>query len=225
MPKIIEELVLTGCDSKTEWQLPWFLDNYLKHNRIPICVANFGVTEETRQWLATHPFIHCVMDLKETSDIKAWFYKPTAMFHLPAKKGVWLDTDCQVLDNIGKIFRLIEQDKLLMAVDKPWLKRRGELWHNSGVVGWTGRPEILQKWITAIKENPNVGDQEVLHSILNPITMMKYIKELPNEYNWLRLQIENDGEDSPSKKIVHWTGEKGNDRIRGMMKVMEALSA
>jgi len=225
MPKIIEELVLTGCDSKTEWQLPWFLDNYLKHNRIPICVANFGVTEETRQWLATHPFIHCIMDLKETSDIKAWFHKPTAMFHLPAKKGVWLDTDCQVLDNIGKIFRLIEQDKLLMAVDRPWLKRRGELWHNSGVVGWTGRPEILQKWITAIKENPNVGDQEVLHSILNPITMMKYIKELPNEYNWLRLQIENDGEDSPSKKIVHWTGEKGNDRIRGMMKVMEALSA
>jgi len=225
MPKIIEELVITGCDSKTEWQLPWFLDNYLKHNRIPICVANFGVTEETRQWLATHPFIHCIMDLKETSDIKAWFHKPTAMFHLPAKKGVWLDTDCQVLDNIGKIFRLIEQDKLLMAVDRPWLKRRGELWHNSGVVGWTGRPEILQKWITAIKENPNVGDQEVLHSILNPITMMKYIKELPNEYNWLRLQIENDGEDSPSKKIVHWTGEKGNDRIRGMMKVMEALSA
>ena len=53
--------------------------------------------------------------------------------------------------------------------------------------------------------------------------MITYITELPNIYNWLRLQVEHDDEDNPNKKIMHWTGEKGNDRIRGKMKIMEAL--
>ena len=26
----LDKLFLTGCDIKTEWQLPWFLNNYLK---------------------------------------------------------------------------------------------------------------------------------------------------------------------------------------------------
>jgi hypothetical protein len=59
--------------------------------------------------------------------------------------------------------------------------------------------------------------------MLNPITKMTYISELPNEYNWLRLQVENDGEDSPKKKIMHWTGEKGNERIRGLIKIAETI--
>ena len=28
----LDKLFLTGCDIKTEWQLPWFLNNYLKQN-------------------------------------------------------------------------------------------------------------------------------------------------------------------------------------------------
>ena len=80
-------------------------------------------------------------------------------------------------------------------------------------------------WAEQTKATPNVGDQEVLHSMLNPITRMTYITELPNEYNWLRLQIEHDDEDSSKKKIMHWTGEKGNDRIRGKMKIKEAMRA
>ena len=45
-----------------------------------------------------------------------------------------------------------------------------------------------------------------------------YIKELPNEYNWLRVQLVNDKEDSTNKKIMHWTGEKGNIIIREKIK-------
>ena len=53
----------------------------------------------------------------------------------------------------------------------------------------------------------------------------KYINELPNKWNWLRLQIEHDNEDSNDKKIMHWTGAKGNDRIKGLMKIKEAIRA
>ena len=32
MPKLPEKLFLRGCDERTEWQLPWFLENYFKDN-------------------------------------------------------------------------------------------------------------------------------------------------------------------------------------------------
>jgi hypothetical protein len=222
MSKLRDKLFLTGCDHKTEWQLPWFIENYWKHNSIPLAIADFGMSAEGKAKL-THPAVYCVMTLNDTGDVKGWFHKPTAMLNAPGRKVFWLDTDCEVLGNIERIFDYIEPNKLCMAIDKPWLKRRGELWHNSGVVGFEGRPEILKNWEKTVKESPIVGDQEVLHSMLNPITKITYIKDLPNEYNWLRVQLENDGEDSNKKKIMHWTGEKGNDRIKGKMKVMEAL--
>ena len=226
MHKLKDRLVVTGCDSNTEWQLPWFIDNYTKHNTIPLCVADFGMSETMLNAINKNPNVYCIMHLnkEENEDSKAWFYKPIAMSNVPSKQGVWIDTDCEVLGNIEAIFRHIEPNKLSMVIDRPWLTRREEEWHNSGVVGFQGKPEILTKWAKECKNNPVVGDQEVLHSILNPITTMTYIKELPNIYNWLRLQVEVDGEDSKDKKIMHWTGPKGNDRIRGLMKIKEVIN-
>ena len=37
---------LTGCDEITEWMLPWFLENYSKHNNTPLIFANFGVSKD-----------------------------------------------------------------------------------------------------------------------------------------------------------------------------------
>ena len=103
-----------------------------------------------------------------------------------------------------------------MAEDKPWTKRRQEIWHNSGVVGFRYKPQILRAWLEQVKTLPIVGDQEVLHSMLNPITRMTYIEDLPQQYNCLRLEIE-DGIDIPNKKIIHWTGQIGKDHIRSLM--------
>lgn len=225
MPKMPDKLIVTGCDEKTEWQLPWFLDNYFKHNTIPIAVANFGMSEEMKKMVYNRPGVFCYMDINEGSENydKAWFHKPAAMLAAPGHNVFWIDTDCEILGNIENMFRYIQPNKLTMAVDRPWLKRRNEEWYNSGVVGFHQKPDILKQWGEVVKKSPKVGDQEVLHSMLNPITKMTYIAELPNIYNWLRLQVEHDDEDSPNKKIMHWTGEKGNDRIRGKMKIMEAL--
>lgn len=227
MPKMPERLIVTGCDEKTEWQLFWFIDNYYKHNTIPMAIADFGMSEAMKNRIKTmnHPAVFCYMDIPVEEGVKGWFGKPQAMLSAPGKKCVWIDTDCEILGNIERIFNYIEPNKLTMAVDKPWLKRRGEIWHNSGVVGFMHKPEILKNWAEQCKANPEVGDQEVLHSMLNPITKITYINDLPNEYNWLRLQVEHDNEDSPKKKIMHWTGQKGNDRIKGKMKIMEAIRA
>ena len=225
MPKLLDKCIVTGCDEKTEWQLPWFLENYYGWNNTPLVVADFGMTQHMKDYVKRTP-CKGILELNgELSFNKGWFYKPVTMYSTPAKEAFWIDTDCEVLGNIEFMFRYIQPDKLCMAIDRPWLKRRKEEWYNSGVVGWRGKPDILRMWAEQTKVTPNVGDQEVLHTMLNPITRLKYITELPNEYNWLRLQVENDNEDSPKKKIMHWTGEKGNDRIRGKMKVKEAMRA
>lgn len=212
--KSFDKAFLTGCDKNTEWMLPWFLSNYSENNNTPIVFANFGVSPKMLEYATEH--FDDVLDLTETTE-KGWFKKPTSMLKSNAKKTVWLDTDCQVLGDISKIFDLIEADKLAMVQDKPWTKRRGEKWFNSGVVGFEGKPQILKDWRDNVIRNPIQGDQEVLHSMLGPITQVRYITELPNEFNWLRLQLENDNQDSPRKKIMHWTGQKGKDRIRSML--------
>jgi hypothetical protein len=87
------------------------------------------------------------------------------------------------------------------------------------VVAFRGTPDILIKWADEVSKNPVVGDQEVLHSIIkDPLNRIIYIKDLPNEYNWLRLQIEADKEDSHTKKTIHWTGPKGKEKIKDMLR-------
>ena len=208
---------ITGCDANTEWQLEWFLKNYLKHNDTPIVFADFGVSEEMRSW------IHQVSEFSEIIEIPkqrvgGWFYKPTALLASPCVETCWIDTDIEVLGDMSGVFNYLEDNKIGMVEDKPWSKRRGEKWHNSGVVAIRGKPAMLHKWANECRGRPKVGDQEVLHDIvnLNPLMRLTHITDLPNIYNWLRIQT-IDGEDSNKKLAMHWTGQKGNDVIRKKM--------
>ena len=209
---------ITGCDYTNEWMIPWFVENYKKHNAAPLIFANFGVNNLGS---IRHHF-HAVMNAEDNTEVNGWFKKPKVMCSSPAHKTVWLDTDCQVLTNIDDIFDLLEPNKLNMVEDKPWTTRRGTNgpWYNSGVVGFIGQPMILRNWASWVKQNTSeVGDQEVLYAKLDMMGKLTYINPLPNEYNWLRLQLEHDNQDSWNKKIIHWTGRKGKDRIREMMNV------
>jgi len=210
--KLYDKVFITGCDSNNEWQLPWFFENYKKHNDTPLVFADFGVEDIE----AVKPHVHAVVDLTKVEE-KGWFKKPKAIYHCPAKQKVWLDTDCEIRGNISGIFGLLKPQMLNMIEDKPWAKRRGGVQYNSGVVGVIDKPVILGMWAQWVQEGGEVGDQEVLTANLNPITAIKYINSLPNEYNWLRLQIENDNEPATNARVVHWTGAKGNDRIRSMI--------
>lgn len=208
---------ITGCDANTEWMLEWFLKNYLKHNDTPIIFADFGVTTETRLWVQQ---MSGFADYIEVPKQRAggWFYKPTSLLLSPYHETCWLDTDIQVLGDLSGIFKHVEEGKLGMCEDKPWSRRRGETWHNSGVVAIKGKPPILSKWAKECKENAKVGDQEVLHEMvrLSPLMRNMHISTLPNIYNWLRIQL-LDGEDSSKKLCMHWTGQKGKNQIRKLM--------
>ena len=207
---------ITGCDSNTEWMLKWFIKNYKKHNDTPLVFCDFGITQETRSWLYQVEKIE-IIELPKQS-VGGWFYKPAALYHSPYKETCWIDTDIQVLGDLSGIFKYVEDDKLGMVEDKPWSKRRGEKWHNSGVVAIRGKPPILKKWMMTCLNNPRIGDQEVLHDMvrINPMMRLMHIADVPNIYNWLRIQLV-DGEDNPNKLCMHWTGPKGKDHIRKLM--------
>lgn len=212
-----DKVFLTGCDKNTEWMLNWWIIEYLKHNNTPIVFADFGISKNMLSSVK-HAFDH-IITLKPHKS-KAWFLKPESMLKASklAKKVCWIDTDCHVLDNISGVFDHTEPNKLTMVEDKPWSERRGSKWHNSGVVAFEGSPPILKHWMDTIRMHPEEGDQEVLHMMMedDPLRRYTYIKDLPNEYNWLRIQIK-DGIDNPKKKIMHWTGYVGKKHIEELI--------
>ena len=212
--KSYDKAFVTGCDENHEWMLEWFFKNYKKHMKdVPLVFANFGLTPDGLKKVREN--VHAVMNLKPF-DEEGWFKKPMSMIKCHSKKTIWIDLDCEIRDDISNLFNMLKPNMLNMVEDKPWTMRGQELWHNSGVVGFIDKPTILYDWAKAIRDNPVQGDQEVLHLLLNPITKIKYINDIPNEYNVLRLQVETDGY-AGAIKVMHWTGQKGKNKIRAML--------
>lgn len=202
----LSELFITGCDKNTRWMLPWFEDNFYKHNpNAKLHVYDFD---------------------KEFNNEKGWFKKPRAMFEACnlADNVCWLDSDIEVRENVENIFEFTEPNKLAMVQDQPWSTRRGETWHNSGVVAFKSTPSILIDWVTATAmsslhdlSNPMFGDQDVLHSIVKEgMKRLIHITDLPKAYNTLRLDLD-DGTIPNKIKMMHWTGHKGKDIIRSLI--------
>lgn len=209
-PMTLSNAFLIGCDENQEWMLSWFLKNYKKHNKTPLIFADFGLTDTGRA-IARGNADH-ILDFSAEKG-KGWFLKPKCMWYSPAKKTVWLDLDCEIRGDLSPIFDLLRPDMLNMVEDVPWSNRRGEVWHNSGVVGFVDKPIILKHWMNQVEKTPQVGDQEVLHSLLTPITKLKYINDLPRKYNTLRIDfIDDTAVENPA--VIHWTGQKGKDEIR-----------
>ena len=208
-------MFVTGCDSNTEWQLPWFLANYKSHTTSPIMICDFGMSEEMQDFLVDYNVV------KVTPDAEGWFKKPFAILEALnfADKVCWIDTDCQIKGNPDDIFLHSEPNKLSMVEDRPWSNRRPDLgkWYNSGVVMVERTPYILKEWAkNCLREaNPVQGDQEVLHMMMggDELTKLIYINPLPHKYNTLRIDY-IDGIADKNPVIVHHTGRKGKDEIR-----------
>lgn len=198
------KVFITGCDSKTRWMLPWWKENFYKHN--------------------PDAHVHVYDFDKAFVGDKGWFKKPRAMYEASKKARCvcWIDSDVEIKANIEDIFDYVEPNKLAMVEDQPWTTRRGERWHNSGVVAFQGTPKILTDWVTATayvdqQSNPMYGDQDVLHEIVRQdMKRLIHITDLPKTYNTLRLDI-GDGTIPKTIKMMHWTGPKGKEIIRSMI--------
>lgn len=211
---------LTGCDSNTEWQLPWFLENWQCHSGVPLLIADFGMSEEMLSHLHQHPtYMKRMQVFSFNSPVEGWFKKPRAIWVATkmSTRVCWLDTDCQINGKIDDIWDHFQPNVLNMVKDRPWTTRRPENgdWFNSGVV-MTDRNEVLRQWTEKTESDPDQGDQEVLHYMMTPIEKVGKINPLPHKYNTLRIDyIDNIA--VPDPVVIHHTGHKGNEKIRQMM--------
>lgn len=204
------KIFITGCDKNTEWMLPFFISRFTKYNSLPLMIFDFGMSPEVSQMVDAVPL---------KSQDSGWFKKPKAMIEASKKYShvCWLDTDCEIRDNIEDIFNYVEPNKIAMAEDIPWSTRRNEKWHNSGVVVFSSRPNILDEWAAATARSSERGDQEILHKLMTtPLRRSIHITDLPRRYNTLRLDLQ-DGTAPADIKVMHWTGQKGKDKIKEMM--------
>lgn len=210
-----DKAFITGCDSNTEWMLPWFVKHYMKHNNTPLLFADFGVSPEMRTWVQISGIAEVVNVNKQNTN--GWFLKPQSMINSPSKYTCWIDTDIHILGDMSGVFDSVVAEKLSMVEDKPWSKRRKQIWHNSGVVAFKNKPKILLDWEVQCRLNGKVGDQEILHEMVGQgINRLRFIENLNNKYNWLRIQL-LDGQDNPDKIAMHWTGYKGKLEIQKLM--------
>jgi len=223
-------IILTGCDSNSEWQLPWFIKNFKAKcagTGCKLAIADFG--------MSTDAYTDAMIQADYVIDFEGeggWFNKVRLFNHTYTVFGndaniCWLDTDCQIRRCPDQIFSYVEDNKLAMVIDHPWTENgspwtpQGDCgpWYNTGVVAYKGRPNILFPWMKECQTNKHRGDQEALYTLLNEDVGKRFVNiaEVPHRYNTLRLDLlQNRGPDDPC--ITHWTGEKGKEEIRRQMK-------
>lgn len=205
-------MILTGVDSNHEDLLPWWLNNAIKHNSNEnIGVWDFGMSSAMREKIQKeYSDVWLSIPLEKRKD-SGWFYKLHAVIDAPEKRVAWLDVDCEILTNIEDVFDMVPDD--MIGLTRDWV--RGNWWA-TGVIVVNGRPDLLYNWNDRLLSGDIRGDQEALEALVGKDTHPQ-IQELPQDYQWLRLSIAN-GKDSPTKKVVHWTGPEGKRIIRESMK-------
>lgn len=205
-------MILTGVDSNHEDLLPWWLNNAIKHNSNEnIGVWDFGMSSAMREKIQKeYSDVWLSIPLEKRKD-SGWFYKLHAVIDAPEKRVAWLDVDCEILTNIEDVFDMVPDD--MIGLTRDWV--RGNWWA-TGVIVVNDRPDLLYNWNHRLLSGDIRGDQEALEALVGKDTHPQ-IQELPQDYQWLRLSIAN-GKDSPTKKVVHWTGPEGKRIIRESMK-------
>ena len=202
-------MILTGVDTNHEDLLPWWLNNAIKHNSNEnIGVWDLGMSSVMRERIQKeYPDVWLSIPLSKNTS-SGWFYKLHAVIEAPEKRVAWLDVDCEILSNIEDMFNLVPPN--MIGLTRDWV--RGNWWA-TGVIVVNDRPKLLYDWNVRLNANDGIrGDQEALQDLIGNNTHEE-IQELPQEYQWLRISL-NQGKDSPTKKVIHWTGPVGRDHIR-----------
>lgn len=136
--------VIVGADQTQAWMLPWWWENYCKHNDFPVTFVDFGLSEEMKKWCQKRgsllplssripPF---AMAEAVSSDLarkwkeayqssywwekrKIWFIKPFALASAECPYNLWVDVDCEVLASLRPLFEKIQSSDALLLLKEP----------------------------------------------------------------------------------------------------------
>ena len=205
---------VTGCDTNYEWALPWWYDNFQKHNvnKYNLVFADLGMSKKALDWCSKRGQI---ITSKYKFNI-AWFMKPLILSNLPYQYGIWIDLDCEIRRPLDDLARYATKG-FSVTLDKwaLYFCQMKSIPVATGVIATPTNNKILLEWVDyTINNYKNFrGDQEILNEILKKYcySKKKYkdVIIMTPYWQWLRL----DG-DNPNAFIMHWTGSKGNEIIR-----------
>ena len=224
--KSLKKVIITGTDKKYQHYLPWWIHNINKHTSedVHISIADFGMDKEWKQWCRKHGAVKEWIDLPPCPPRykgNTWFYKPVTLLATKYESKIWIDIDCEILDNIDGLFNFLHEGKISTCPDyyHSWGCK-----YQTGVFGTKHSPEILKKWAIECDRGvtSNRGDQEILWDVINREDAHPRISPIPEEYNWLRIAIDK-GKDIPNKKIIHWTGDRGKQVIQRKINEFNSL--
>ena len=197
--------VITGCDRKLEWILPWWYENFRKHSDARVAFCDFGMSKEM---LARCALWGKVIPIDYGPDGKKWWKKPFAVLASPFRHTVWLDVDCQVVGDISALLK--PGDNIGLVTDQPATKKLSRPIYNSGVITVPHGLGLISDWARACyawtHQDWHYGDQDVLAVLIE--TGRWDVDTLPPEYNSLRLCP------SADPVISHYTGVLGTRHIR-----------
>jgi hypothetical protein len=217
--------VLIALDKQIEWMLPWWWENYSKHNTIPLAFIDFGMTPGMAEWckgkgsyipypypefpVATRDEINpeLVALWEEGTDPDyiwksryTWLCKPLALTLTPFQQTVWLDIDCEVLGPLDRILKYLKTQGLY---------DEGKELFNCGVVAYRENNPLILEWAQeCIQKNYLFrDDKDILCDMLYRKKI--HISNLPQKYNW-RANINGY---NPDAIVIHWVGTRGKKII------------
>lgn len=209
--------VVIYTDRNQEWLAFWFLTWFFRSNDIPVTLVDGGLSKSMRKSMQDS---HEKLRIVPGPVGKGWWVKPLAILKSPYRKTVWMDVDCKVRANIGRLIECRDEQYIMLRKDEPyvgldWAKNLadGEVMYNSGVVAVNHGHPIIQQWAVGCRlgEGWFRGDQEVLSRVVHVYAKQKgwVVHELPRSYNNLRLDDYQD----PAAVVQHLTGPEGKRQI------------
>jgi hypothetical protein len=135
--------VLVGTNAKQEWILPWWWENYIRHNSLPVTFVDLGLSEEGKAFcrergnLSVIPSFDFLGDREKTKEERAefwetiyegrswwhkrgvWHHKPIALLQTPYENTLWLDADCEVHADLSFLFDQVMHHKKLLLCPEP----------------------------------------------------------------------------------------------------------
>ncbi len=227
--------VIVGADMTLEWLLPWWWENYQKHNAHKIAFVDLGLSLEMKEWCRERGELIRLRLLddfvKEKSEIDpivanlwdqefgkhfwqsrvAWFKKPFACLLTPFQRTVWIDIDCEIRGSIQNLFAYADAPPgIAMARNQcPVDMSIGNYFYNSGVIAFRKNIDLLSDWANCCLRATDTyrTDDEAFSDMVEKRKIA--ISEIPPAYNWSRCQ-ENDCE----AIILHWHGATGKEVLR-----------
>ena len=220
--------IIVGSNQLQEWLLPWWWENYSRHNRFPVGFVDFGMSDDTKKWcrdrgelIAGPAMDGKVLDREEVDPLlagqwesrygdcfwayrNAWFQKPLACLLSPFRRTIWIDNDCEVRKPIDALFDACNHPSNVALARDAGADTAPLPIYNSGVIAFQRGAFLIQEWAKqSLQRNGRYrGDQDLLSQIIREKGIR--VHELPHIYNWASYHDVQD-----EVVICHWLGDLG----------------